>query len=100
MARLKRGMLKNTSGKLGDIVIKQYAYGAVVSKAPDMSNVKLSKLQKAKNTNFKDAVKYAQAILADPKKKAGYALKIKRKKGTTVYHYAISEYLNKLKAGR
>ena len=98
MARTDNPLLKNTSGKIGNtIVIKQYSYGTVISAIPDMRRVKKSELQQLKQSWFKEAVAYAQTILRDPAKKAAYAKKIK--KGKTVYHTAIREYLEKLKKG-
>ncbi|HEY5825993.1 MAG TPA: hypothetical protein VIT44_16585 [Cyclobacteriaceae bacterium] len=94
MARVKDNVLtRGFSGKLDQIVFKTYSYGTVVSRSPDMSKVKLSKAQKKANGVFKDAVSYAQSILADPAKKKAYAKKLKP--GKTVYHTALAEYLKK-----
>ena len=96
MARTINALLNNTSGKIGDaFVVKQYKHGIVISAVPDMSRVKKSKLQTVKQDRFKDAVKYAQGIIHDPKKKATYAKKIP--KGKSVYNAAIQEYMNKVK---
>jgi hypothetical protein len=46
-------------------VLRQYAFGIVVSKAPDRSKVKA-------NSRFKEAVKFAKAVLADPEKQKTY----------------------------
>ncbi len=86
-------VLHETSGHIGkQIVIKQYAYGTVVTKYPDMSNIKPSKKQKQKRNKFKEAVAYSKAIINDPVKKKAYSKKVK--KGQTVYHFALQEYLN------
>lgn len=97
MARVNNNpLLKGVSGKIGDqIVVKQYSYGTVISAVPDMRRVKKSALQKLAQHHFSDAVAYAQTILRDPKKKAAYAKKIK--KGKSVYHAALQEYLKKHK---
>ncbi len=97
MARTKKGiLLKDISGGIGkQLVVKQYSFGTVISAYPDMSNVKLSKLQKSKQGVFAEAVAYAQAIVRDPAKKKAYAKKLK--KGERVYNTAIKEYLKKHK---
>jgi hypothetical protein len=87
-------LLHNVRGQIGkQIVVKRYGNKTVITAYPDMSKVKPSKLQKAKRKIFANAVAYAQAINNDPVKKALY--KKKKKKGQTVYHYAIKEYLKK-----
>lgn len=94
MARIQNGsILSGVSGKVGGIVIKQYRTGPVASKIPDMSNVKATKKQKAKRSLFKEAVAYAQQIIRDPERKAAYKATLRR--GRSVYHTAIAEYLKK-----
>jgi hypothetical protein len=79
-------------GQMGkQLVFKQYGKKTVVSRYPDMSNVTPSSLQKERRSRFKDAVAYAQGINNDPVLKAIYKKKVK--KGQTVYHFAIKEYL-------
>jgi hypothetical protein len=47
MARTNNPLLQGVSGKIGgQLVIKQYSYGTVISAMPDMSKVKKSMLQK------------------------------------------------------
>jgi hypothetical protein len=97
MARTRNNdlLLKSLSGKLGgQLVFKQYGSKTVVTKYPDMRRVKRSRLQKLKAQQFKEAVVYAKSILRDPKKRKAYAKKVKR--GKTVYHTAIAEYLKGL----
>lgn len=92
MARSKNIILKGMSGAVGkQLVVKQYAYGTVVTRYPDMSGIKPSKQQKQGRSAFRDAVAYAKAILRNPTKKAAYAKGLK--KDETVYHAAIKEYL-------
>ena len=96
MARVKNNVVvKGFSGKLDQIVFKTYSYGTVVSRLPDMSKVKLSKAQKKANSLFKEAVSYAQSVLADPAKRKVYEKKLKP--GKTVYHTALAEYLKSKK---
>jgi hypothetical protein len=93
MARVpKKSILNKAKGQIGkEIVVKQYNYGTVITRYPDMSKIKKSVLQKKEQSLFKEAVKYAQSIIRDPKKKAEYAKKLS--KGKSVYHAAIQEYL-------
>ena len=94
MARARTSaLLSGLSGTIGDIVIKQYRYGTVISKRPDMTGVKPTNAQKKKRSVFAEAVEYAKAIVADPLQKEKFQRKIGRKK--TVYHEAIREYLKR-----
>lgn len=87
-------LLHQLSGHLGkQIVIKRYGKKTILAKYPDMSKVKPSAKQKEKRKNFAKAVAYARSINNDPVKCAAYKKKLK--KGQTVFHYAISEYLKK-----
>ena len=97
MARILKGsLLSLVRGKLGDeFVVKQYKNKIVLSKMPDMDNLKSSPLQTLKRGWFAEAIKYAQGILRDTGKKSAYAKKIP--KGASVYHAAIKEYLNEQK---
>jgi hypothetical protein len=98
MARVpKKSILSKAKGRIGEeIVVKQYSYGTVITRYPDMSKVKKSVLQKKEQSLFKEAIKYAQSIIRDPKKKAEYSKKLP--KGKSVYHAAIQEYLKNKKS--
>jgi hypothetical protein len=86
-------LLQHVRGQIGkQIVVKRYGNKTVITAYPDMSNVKPSKLQKRKRKIFAEAVMYAQAINNDLVQKAKYKKKVKR--GQTVYHYAIKEFLS------
>ena len=86
-------LLHNVAGQIGkQIVVKRYGDKTVITAYPDMSRVKPSKLQKKKQKGFAEAVAYAQAINNDPVKKKQYSKRVK--KGQSVYHFAIKEYLN------
>lgn len=87
-------LLKGLHGAIGkQIVVKQYGKRTVVTKYPDMSPIRPSELQQGKRSLFKEAVAYAKNILRDPDQQALYAAKVKR--GETVYHFALKEYLAK-----
>lgn len=86
-------ILRNVRGQLGkQIVIKHYGDKIVITAYPDMSKIKPSKKQRQKRTLFAEAVAYAKAINADPERKELYKAKVK--KGQTVYHFAIREFMN------
>ena len=85
-------LLQGTSGAIGkQVVAKHYGKRTVLSKYPDMSGIKPSKAQKAKRSLFAKAVAYAQKINNSASLKEAYKKKVK--KGKTVYHTAIKEYL-------
>ena len=96
MARLENSLLKELKGALGkQLVVKQYADKTVVTKYPHMRKRKPTELQNLYRTVFANAVAYAQSINRDRQQKAIYQKKVK--KGETVYHYALKEYLQKHK---
>lgn len=85
-------VLHAMSGHLGkQLVVKQYATKTVISKYPDMTNVKPSPKQLEEKGRFSQAVKYAQAVLKNSALKATYLEKVAV--GQSIYHYAIKEYL-------
>jgi hypothetical protein len=94
MARTRSSLIVDSiKGRIGEIIIKQYGKRTVVSRVPDMSGIKPTKKQTAKRSKFKEAVAYAQSIIRDPEKKAAYKKTLRR--GKTVYHEAIKEYLKR-----
>ena len=94
MARLAaNSSLNGISGQLGkQLVFKKYGDKIVVTQYPDMSRIKPSPLQKHKRAIFKEAVAYAKNINRNPVLKKEYLQKVKR--GESVYHFALKEYLN------
>jgi hypothetical protein len=85
-------LLKNIRGRIGkDLVLKVYSYGTVISSYPDMSRVKPSKKQLAAKHRFGDAVRYAQAVMADPGKKDAWQARLPE--GKSVYYAAIAEFM-------
>ncbi len=87
-------LLRNFRGQIGkQIVVKRYGKKTVITAYPDMSRVKPSQLQKKRRNVFAAAVAYAQGINNDPARKALYKKKVK--KGQTVYHAAIREYMGR-----
>lgn len=79
-------------GQIGKkIVVKHYGKKVVVTKAPDMSNIKPSPLQKVQRNIFKEAVAYAKHINNTPELKALYVKQAKKSK--SVYQYVLKAYL-------
>ena len=88
-------IVRGFSGRLDHIVLKNYSYGTVMGKMPNMSSVKKSELQLSYERLFKKAVFYAKSIIEDPVQKKAYQKTLR--KGKSVYHAAIKEYLRKNK---
>ena len=70
--------------------------GTSIIKKADMSKVEWSPAQVAQRQRMKEAIAYAQAVLADPERKKAYAKRAKRKK-RRAYDEALSEYLRSFK---
>lgn len=83
------------SGKVGNIIFKNYGNKTVISKYPNMSKVIKTEKQLENQYQFKAAQAYAKSILADPEKKLALIKTIP--KGKTAYHAAISKYLKENK---
>ena len=62
-------LLMGVSGKLKNIVVKQYKDKTVITAVPDMSGRKLSQKQKDANERMQFAIESAKAITADPRLK-------------------------------
>jgi hypothetical protein len=94
MARVKTNpLLEGLSGKVGNLVFKNYASGTIISSRPDRSKVILSADQKESNSKFKHAVAFARAVLKDPEKRKEYEDKVKP--GQSIYHTALAEFMRK-----
>ena len=85
-------LIEEIHGTMYDVVFKRSPKGnMIITKRPDMSNVKWSEAQQAQRARFKEAVAYARAALADPKVRARYARKAKRQ-GKRAWDVAMSDY--------
>lgn len=82
---------ENLSGKVGNVIFKNYGNKTIISKYPNMSNVVRTEKQKENQLKFKAAQAYAKSILSDPAQKLAFAKTIPKEK--KVYHAAISKYL-------
>ena len=87
----KNIILHGISGRVGNFIVKHYADKTVVTSYPDMSGIKPTDAQKEKRNVSASAVAYAKEIINDPRRKMEYQKKVK--KGKTVYHYVMREYL-------
>ncbi len=100
MARSKDNiLLQGTSGQIAkQVVLKTYGDKTFLSKYPDMSKVQFNENQKAEQSLFARAQKYAQSIIRDPEKKA--ALQATLEPGRKVYNAAISAYIKEEKRSK
>lgn len=97
MARANGTLTLGMKGQVGkQIVYRTRGDKTFMSKYPDMSNVVPSKEQIKYKSLFSKAVRFAQGIIRNPAKKAAY----KVKKGKTVYHTAIKDYMRQHSAGK
>jgi predicted nucleotidyltransferase len=62
-------LLEGVSGKMKNLVVKQYEGKTVIAAAPDMSGRKLTEKQKEANLKMKMAIECAQAITENPRLK-------------------------------
>lgn len=93
MAKIEGNIImQGMSGTIGNqLVFKDYSYGTVVSKVPDMSNIIPTTKQIEEKSRFKRAVEYAKQVLANADLKAEVASRTPA--GKQIYHQAISEFL-------
>ena len=89
--RFKPGIVQ-MQGTLYDVVFKLSPQGnPIVTKRPDMSNVKWSEAQTAHRQRFKEAVAYARAALSEPRVRSRYERRAKRQH-KRAWDVAISDY--------
>ncbi|MGA3013931.1 MAG: hypothetical protein ABSD71_07835 [Bacteroidales bacterium] len=91
----KNLITSNYSGKVGDIVLRNYGWKSVLAKRPDCSKVVRTASQLANESRFAKAVKSSQQVLKDPVKYEYYMKN--KKKHQDVYHAAMSDCLTRLK---
>jgi hypothetical protein len=80
------------SGRVGDIVFRNYNGKSVMAKRPDCSKVVRSAKQVEINTRFAKAVKYGQYVIKNPALSAYYR---KKRPDLTPYNAAISDFLSR-----
>ena len=85
-------LLTGVSGKLKDVVVKQYGDKTVVTAVPNMSSRKLSAKQKQSNERMQDAIRTARHIVGNPrvKQRACEMLQVPPNK---VFRAIVKQYL-------
>jgi len=89
-------LIRGAIGK--QFVIKHYSYGAIKTKYPDMSRIVASAKQNKRRDLFKEAVAYAQQVIADPIAKAAWQKKLRKR--NSVYNEAVKFYMLKARRDR
>ena len=85
------------SGRVGDIVLRNYGGKSVMAKRPDCSKVVKSPAQLENQKSFAKASKYSKAVKNDPQRSEDYREKKKKTKYKDVFHAAMSDCLTKPK---
>jgi hypothetical protein len=93
MAKVKLNQIViDVRGKVGEFVFRRTHTGEIIlSKSPDMSNVKWSEAQAAHRQRFKEAIAYAKAAMADPQVRAIYE-KLAAEQNKRPFDTAVSDY--------
>ncbi|MGA3013399.1 MAG: hypothetical protein ABSD71_05135 [Bacteroidales bacterium] len=92
----KNVITREYSGRVGDIVFRNYRGKSVMAKRPDCSKVVKSPAQLENQKRFAKAVKSSKNVKSDPER-CEYYRKNKKKKSQDVYHAAMSDYLTRPK---
>ena len=98
MAISKNPFLKNVKGTVDKTTVTKYYSNnrTILSKYPDMSNVKPSEAQLIAKLNFAKAVAHAKETINNAEKKSLANVRLARRKGT-LYHALIAEHMRKIK---
>jgi hypothetical protein len=93
MAKVRKNVLtRGLSGKLGNLVVFRNDGGkTIMSSAPGKRTLPLTEAQQMHQQQFKQAVLYAKAVLADPDKKAEYESAARN--GESAYNMAVADFL-------
>ena len=83
---------RNYSGRVGDIILKNYDGKSVMTKLPDCSKVIKTAWQLEFNDKFKKAVKYAQYVIKNQELSDYYR---RKRPDMDPYHAAISDYMSR-----
>ena len=85
------------SGRVGDIVLRNYGGKSVMAKRPDCSKVVKSPAQLTNQAKFAKAVKFSKAVRNNPQRSEDYSEMKKKTKYKDIYHAAMSDCLTKPK---
>jgi len=86
--------IQSVRGQVGNLVYRKYKWGMVVSKAPDMSEVRPSAAQKVHRARFKAAGAFYRQVLADPVLKRRYSA-MARRAGVPLPAITLREFLKR-----
>jgi hypothetical protein len=93
MARVNSdSILSGISGKIGGMVFRQRNGKTFVAIAPNKKQKPRSPMQQKNNSNFQQAVIYAQKAIADPATKRMY--KSKAGNGKSAYNIALADFFH------
>ena len=85
-------MIKSVHGRLGNLVFRRTPNGKMsVIKLADMSNVQWSEAQQRHRRQFKAAIEYAKAVMAEPTVRLVYE-KMASRQNKRPFHLALSDY--------
>ena len=93
----KNVITKLYSGRVGDIVLRNYGGKSVMAKRPDCSKVVKSPAQLENQKRFAKAVKISKAVKNDPERAKFYIEKKRKTKYKDVYHVVMSDCMTKPK---
>jgi hypothetical protein len=85
------------SGRVGDIVLRNYGGKSVMAKRPDCSKVVKSPAQLENQKKFAKAVRSSKTVKNNPQRFEYYSKKKKKKKYLSAYHAAMSDFMTKPK---
>ncbi len=93
MARpiFSNGILVGISGRLGDVVYRQYKGRTLTCKPPGPRTTPPSPAQRRINEKFKAAGLYAREVMADPERSKAYQ-KLKSRHAS-LYHAIMSDFI-------
>lgn len=86
-------VLEAIRGKVGDLVFKEYKHMDIVSRMPDRTGVVATANQLAQQNQFRLAVLYGKAVMADPESKEIYDGAGARK-GLSAFAVSVGDFLN------
>ena len=71
-------MFDKIRGRVGDVIVKTYKYGEVISRRPRMGIIPPSEKQRAQHDKWRAAAEYYRRVKTDPALSACYAAAVKK----------------------